>query len=1144
MKFNNIVLFFFSSVALYSQSQNYQPKVDSVLSLMTLDEKIGQLNQLSGDWEQTGPTVATEDKKEAILKGFVGSMLNVHGAETTRHIQELAMQSRLRIPLIFAQDVIHGYRTTFPIPLAEAASFDLNLIEKASRIAATEAASAGIHWTFAPMVDISRDPRWGRVMEGAGEDTYLNSLVAEARVKGFQGDGIGSTDAVMACAKHFVGYGAAQAGRDYHTTDISERSLREYYFPPFEAAIKAGVASFMTSFNDLNGIPSTGNVWLYKNILRDEWGYDGLVVSDWGAIGELIPHTYAANLSDAALKAINAGVDIDMESRAYVTHLKSLVESGKVSVAAIDEIVKRILLMKFKLGLFDDPYRFCNPVKEDLLTKNATHRQIALDVAKRSIVLLKNENQVLPLDGRYKTIAVIGPLAKSKEDMRGGWSINRWPVTELVSPLEGIQAALPENVRLLYAKGCDIQNSDRKGFKEALKIASKADIVLYIGGESWTMTGEAKSRTDISLPGVQEELMKEIKQLNKPLVALLLSGRPMTFEWTAENADAILYPWWLGNEAGNAIASVLFGNHNPSARLPMTFPRSVGQIPLYYNMKSTGRPISPDGNISYKSAYIDQTNTPRYEFGFGLSYTKFEYSDLRLDKKKIDKNDRVQVQVNIKNTGGFDGSEVAQLYLRDKVGSVTRPVKELKGFQHVFIPKGGDTTLTFTLDQTALSFYNQDMKLVAEPGEFEVLVGSSSNDIRCKDSFELIERAPESKNILVIGDSNSATSGCWVDYFKQMNSDDKICNLAIYGNTIGFNNCGRDTLNTLFNIDSYIERAKKSLTEIDVVIVMLGTNDCKAEFSGNTYEVANNMERLLNRLRNSFPSSQLMLVLPPPMGDDYELDQKYKGGKKRLIQLNKEFVGLSQRLGVTVVDAFTAMENDFTNLNSDGVHLNANGHQLLASLINKQIRKRAFIIGDSISIHYGPYLQSLISDSFYYDRKRDNGEEKAENNLDDPQGANGGNSRMVREYLNNLISTKRLTADVLILNCGLHDIKTNAKTGEKDIQLNEYVENLDYICALLKSAGVKFLWVNSTPVNDKIHNRGNVPFYRYDADVRIYNEEARKVMQKHGVKVIDLYGLSKSFPVNAYMDHVHYREVYREKQANLISEALFEEVIN
>jgi len=724
------------SSASYAQHKTIGQKVDSVLRLMTLEEKVGQLNQYSGDWISTGPITNDGEKQEQIRKGQLGSMLNIMGYKHTRQLQEMAMQSRLKIPLLFGQDVIHGYKTTFPIPLAEAASWDLPAIELSARIAATEAAAAGMHWTFAPMVDIARDPRWGRVMEGAGEDPYLGALIAKARVKGFQGKGLGSLDAVMACAKHFAAYGAAIGGRDYNSVDMSERMLWETYLPPFKAALDAGAATFMNSFNDLNGIPATGNSYLQRTILKGKWNFKGFVVSDWGSVGEMIQHGYVRDNYEAALSAITAGSDMDMESRSYKNHLAQLVKEKKVPVALVDDAVRRILRKKFELGLFDDPYRFSNEEREKQALSNPAHTKAARDMAKKSMVLLKNENNLLPLSADKK-IAFIGPLVKEVKQNLGFWSIEMPDDSSyIVSQWQGVQNRLGAN-ELLYARGCGIDDSSKAGFAEAIEVATKADVVVLSIGERRDMSGEAKSRSSLQLPGVQEDLVKAIYATGKPVVVLMNAGRPLIFNWTADHVPAILYTWWLGSEAGNAIADVLFGSYNPSGKLPMSFPLTEGQIPIYYNYFSTGRPAKNDSDRFYRSSYIDLSLYPKYAFGYGLSYTSFQYSDLQLSKKKMKSNEKIEVSLRLTNTGKYMGEEVVQLYLRDRFGSVVRPVKELKDFSKVLLQPGETKTIRFTIDKEKLSFYNNALQWVAEPGSFDLMIGSSSADIRLQDLFEL-----------------------------------------------------------------------------------------------------------------------------------------------------------------------------------------------------------------------------------------------------------------------------------------------------------------------------------------------------------------------------------------------------------------------
>ncbi|WET04642.1 glycoside hydrolase family 3 N-terminal domain-containing protein [Flavobacterium sp. YJ01] len=739
-KVTTITLFMLSLFA-SAQQQSIDQKVNDLLKKMTIEEKIGQLNQYTGDNQATGPITINPNKQNEIKQGLIGSMLNVIGTKYTRGYQELAMQSRLKIPLLFGQDVIHGYKTTFPLPLAEAASWDLEAIELAARVAATEASASGIHWTFAPMVDIGRDPRWGRVMEGAGEDTYLGSKIAYARVKGFQGNKLGDLNSVMACVKHFAAYGAGVGGRDYNSVDMSERMLLETYLPPFKAALDAGAATFMNSFNDINGIPATGNAHLQRDILKGKWNFQGFVVSDWGSIGEMVAHGYSKDLKEAAYAAITAGSDMDMESNAYRKHLAELVKEGRVSIDLVDDAVRRILRKKFELGLFEDPYRYSDEKRAEKALNNPEHRKAALEVAQKSIVLLKNENQTLPISKSVKTIAFIGPMVKEYKENMGFWSVelpevdyNKW----IVSQWDGLQNKVGKNTKLLYAKGCEIEGTNKDGFAEAVATAKQADVVILSIGERRDMSGEAKSRSDLHLPGVQEDLVKAIQATGKPVVVLINAGRPLVFNWTADNVPAILYTWWLGTEAGNAIANVLFGDYNPSGKLPMTFPREVGQVPIYYNHFSTGRPAKDENSTNYVSAYIDLKNSPKYPFGYGLSYTTFDYSGLKLSSTKIKNNETTKVSFQLKNTGKVAGEEVVQLYLKDKFGSVVRPVLELKDFQKVKLNAGESKTIEFTIDKEKLSFYNNKLEWGTEPGDFEVMIGTSSADIKLRSDFELV----------------------------------------------------------------------------------------------------------------------------------------------------------------------------------------------------------------------------------------------------------------------------------------------------------------------------------------------------------------------------------------------------------------------
>ena len=714
-------------------------QVEALLQKMTLEEKIGQMNQYNGPWAATGPLTNDGNLLDQVKTGKVGSMLNVTGVKRTRELQELALQSRLKIPLLFGQDVIHGYRTIFPIPLAEAASWDIPAMEASARVAAIETSASGMHWTFAPMVDIARDPRWGRVMEGAGEDPYLASLIASARVKGFQGKGLGDTSAVMACAKHFVAYGAAEGGRDYNTVDMSLRRLHEVYLPPFKAAADAGVATFMNAFNDLNGIPATGSKYLQRDLLKGSWGFKGFVVSDWGSIGEMIQHGYAKDNREAALLAANAGSDMDMESRSYTKHLSALVKEGKLRMAVIDEAVRRILRKKFEMGLFEDPFRFSDLKREERNWNNPEHRKVAADMARKSIVLLKNEKNILPLSAQTGTIALIGPFVKAKKDHLGFWSYD-WPddSVRIASIWEAVSRKRGGESKLLYAKGASITGEDRSGFAEAVEKALQADLVILTVGEARDMSGEAKSRSSIQLPGVQEELVKEIIAVGKPTVVLISAGRPLIFNWTADHAPAILYTWWLGTEGGNAIADVLFGDYNPSGRLPMSFPRAEGQIPIYYNHYNTGRPAMNDSDKFYRSAYSDLSIYPKYPFGYGLGYAQFEYSPVRLSTATLRKGQTLRASVTITNTGKVAGKETVQLYIRDMSGSVVRPVRELKGFQQLQLEAGETKTVSFNLTVEDLRFYNEQLKYIWEPGAFKVYIGKDAAHNN-EASFEVLQ---------------------------------------------------------------------------------------------------------------------------------------------------------------------------------------------------------------------------------------------------------------------------------------------------------------------------------------------------------------------------------------------------------------------
>lgn len=709
----------FSTAQLYTPSASAVQKSKALLAKMTLAEKIGQLTLYTTDWGSTGPTIR-EGYKNDIKSGACGNLFNSHSTAFTRELQKVAVEeTRLKIPILFGFDVIHGYKTIFPIPLGEACSWDLAAMEQSAHIAAKEAASAGLHWTYAPMVDIGRDPRWGRVMEGAGEDTWLGCRIAEARVRGTQGNKLGQTDRLVACVKHFAAYGAAAAGRDYNTVDMSERFFREYYLPPYEAAVKAGAATVMTSFNDYDGIPATGNKYLVTNILRKEWGFKGFVVTDYTSMNEMVNHGVVADDKAAGELSINAGVDMDMQGSIYQRFLAQSVKEGKATLKLIDDATLRILQIKYDLGLFDDPYKFCDAEREKNTLLTPEHRAAARDISRKSIVLLKNDKNVLPLKKNQK-IALIGALADNKTELIGNWN-GAGNAEDCITLRNGLRDG-----NVTYVKGCEVDGTDRSGFEAAINAAKQADVVVIAVGEKAMMSGEAASRAEIGLPGVQQDLVLELVKTGKPVVVVLMNGRPLAIPAIAENATAILETWWLGTEAGNAIADVLWGDYNPSGKLTMTFPRSVGQVPVFYNYKSTGRPYDP--NSKWNSRYIDIVNTPQYPFGYGLSYTTFKYSVPTCDKTTFKQGEKIKVSVTVTNSGSRDGEEVVQLYIRDLVGSVTRPVKELRGFQKIMLKAGESKTVDFTLGNDAFSFYRRNMTRGSEPGDFEIMVGGSSED--------------------------------------------------------------------------------------------------------------------------------------------------------------------------------------------------------------------------------------------------------------------------------------------------------------------------------------------------------------------------------------------------------------------------------
>lgn len=726
----------------YSGDKQIVHKVDSVLSLMTLDEKIAQMTQYASNGEIiTGPA-SKSDIAKYLREGTIGSVFNTVTVSNNKTIQDAALNnSRLKIPVLIGFDVIHGFRTIFPMPLAESCSWDLELMKASARIAADEASAVGIHWTFAPMVDIARDARWGRVMEGAGEDPYLGGLIAEARVKGFQGENwknLKENNTILACAKHFAAYGAAEAGRDYNVANISERTLFETYLPPFKAAKDAGVASYMTAFNEIAGVPCTGNEYLLNHILRETWGFGGLVVSDHTAVHELVPHGIAADDKEAAAIAVNAGVDLDMADGLYIDNLKKAVEEGFVKMETIDNAVRRILEMKFVLGLFDNPYKYLDTNREKSALMKPEYLEKAREAVRKSAVLLKND-AFFPIDrSKQLTIALIGPMVKEKRSLNGEWA-GKGVREESVSLFEGLCEKFKDShVNFIYAKGCDIDGVDKSGFGEALSAAHSANLMILAMGEDFNMSGEAASRTDIRLPGVQQELLKELKKTGKRCALILFNGRPLDLSWEDANMDAILEAWFPGTMAGHGIADIVSGDYNPSAKLTISFPRNIGQLPIYYNHKNTGRPVDPaNPKADYRSSYLDVDNSPLYPFGYGLSYTTFEISNINIDKKVIKRGESITVTAAVTNTGNVDGEEVVQLYIKDLVASVTRPVKELKGFSKILLKKGEKKVVKFVITEKDLSFYDSKMNYTAEPGEFMLWISTSSADEKNTISFKL-----------------------------------------------------------------------------------------------------------------------------------------------------------------------------------------------------------------------------------------------------------------------------------------------------------------------------------------------------------------------------------------------------------------------
>ncbi|BDI74561.1 glycosyl hydrolase [Paraprevotella clara] len=693
--------------------------ISSLLEKMTLEEKVGQLSQCSGGFA-TGPDNTQISRTEEVGKGLLGSMLNVCGVKETRKFQEAAMKSRLKIPMLFGMDVIHGFRTGFPLPLAEAASFDLEAIKMGARCSAREAAAAGLHWTFAPMVDIGWDARWGRVMEGAGEDPYYGAKVAAARVCGLQGDDLSADSTILACIKHFVGYGAVVAGKDYNSVDMSWGHFANFYMPPYKAGVEAGAATVMSAFNDFENRPCTGNEDLLRGLLKEKWGFQGFVVSDWGSVGEMVNHRYAKDQKEAANKAIMAGLDMEMVSECYAQNLADLVREKKVPEALLDDAVRRILEQKYKLGLFDDPFRYCNEERERTVIGAERSRREARYMAERSVVLLKNEGAVLPLASSVRRVALIGGLSKSQKDMCGLWTCA--DESKVVTLYEAMQE---RGVEVDFHEGYDLESNEIKDLKGTLKAARRADVVVVAMGERSGESGEMTSKGDISIPEQQQRLVTELVKTGKPVIVLMMCGRPVIFNEVRQQALAILCTWWLGSEAGPAICNVLWGDYNPSGKLPMTFPSHLGQLPLYYQYKSTGRPYA---NSGWCAKYIDIPSEPAYPFAFGLSYTTFEYSALKVlpgDGGKV----HARVRVEVKNTGRYEGEEVVQLYVRDEAASITRPVKELKGFEKIALKPGESKEVVFDITDEQLGFYDNRMNFVVEKGDFTFMVGTNSRDV-------------------------------------------------------------------------------------------------------------------------------------------------------------------------------------------------------------------------------------------------------------------------------------------------------------------------------------------------------------------------------------------------------------------------------
>lgn len=747
-----------SAIGQQKAAVSKDPKMDAfvneLMSKMTVEEKIGQLNLPAVGFDVTGP-ILSEGVDEKIDQGLVGGVFNTFTPQAVRKLQQRAVtNSRLKIPLLFGYDVVHGHKTIFPIPLALSTSWDMDLIEKSARIAAREASADGLNWTFSPMVDISRDPRWGRMSEGSGEDPYLGGLIGAAMVKGYQTNSLANRDAILACVKHFALYGAAEAGRDYNTTDMSPIRMYNEYLPPYKAAIDAGAETVMVSFNDINGVPATANHWLLTDLLRNQWGFKGFVVSDYTGVSELVAHGLG-DLQTVSARSVSAGTDMDMVSEGFLKTLKQSLDEKKIGIEVIDLACRRILEMKYRMGLFADPFKYVDEKRAETEILSAANRNDARKIAAASMVLLKNENQLLPLRKNAK-IALIGPLADNQRDMIGNWSAaGDWK--KAVSVMAGLKNVAPD-LKIVYAKGANLVDdphilkqinangaeihADSKSpdelISDAVKAAKEAEIAVVVLGESAIMGGEATSRTNLDLLPNQQKLLKALKETGKPIVLVLMNSRPLTLTWEDENIPSILETWFAGTEAGNAIADVLVGNYNPAGKLTATFPRNMGQIPIYYNHKSTGRPYNGVSNEKFVSRYIDSSNDPLYPFGYGLSYTTFSVSPVKMNRTDLKKGQILEAEVEVKNTGKYDGQEVVQLYIQDIYGSVTRPVKELKGFQKIFLKKGESKKVTFRINEEMLRFYNSELKHVAEPGDFNVFIGTNSRDVS-QAKFKLLD---------------------------------------------------------------------------------------------------------------------------------------------------------------------------------------------------------------------------------------------------------------------------------------------------------------------------------------------------------------------------------------------------------------------